>query len=89
MDESKGNQICEARLVRSPLYDCNEATPGRDKSPVILNRFNGIATNDRFVNNMSFMKKNVASGRAEIFKNYKEFDSGKHFCWIHQVTDDL
>ncbi|KAJ1411376.1 Pollen protein Ole e I like [Sesbania bispinosa] len=74
VDEKLEGQICEARLVSSPLYDCNEATPGRDHSRVLLNRFNGLATSDRFINNMGFMKKDVASSCAEILKLNQKLD---------------
>lgn len=74
VDETEENQICDVKLVSSPLADCKEPTPGRDQSRVILNRFNGIDTNDRFVNNMGFMTKGVASVCAEIFRQYRDFD---------------
>lgn len=75
VDEDHENQICDAKLVSSPQHDCKEATPGRDQSRVILNRYNGIATDDRFVNNMGFMTKDVASGCDEILRQYQEFDN--------------
>ncbi|RDY12710.1 Protein DOWNSTREAM OF FLC, partial [Mucuna pruriens] len=76
VDAIQANQNCEARLVTSPLPDCKEPTPGRDHSRVILNRFNGIATNDRFVNNLGFMKDRVASVCAKIFRHYRDIDNG-------------
>lgn len=79
VDEDHENQICDAKLVSSPQHDCKEATPGRDQSRVILNRYNGIATDDRFVNNMGFMTKGVASGCAEILRQYQEFDNDNQF----------
>ncbi|TKY56240.1 DOWNSTREAM OF FLC [Spatholobus suberectus] len=75
VDANQANQNCDARLVTSPLPDCKEPTPGRDHSRVILNRFNGIATNDRFVNSLGFMKEKVASGCAKIFRRYGELDN--------------
>ncbi|KAK7275743.1 hypothetical protein RIF29_16865 [Crotalaria pallida] len=79
VDAHQENQICEAKLVSSPKHDCIEATPGRDRSRVILNRFNGIATDDRFVNNMGFMTKEVASGCARILRQYPEFDNDENY----------
>ncbi|KAK7301247.1 hypothetical protein RJT34_12108 [Clitoria ternatea] len=76
VDGHQANQNCDARLVSSPQRDCKEPTPGRDHSRVILNRYNGIATSDRFVNNFGFMKKKVASVCARIFKQYRDFDPG-------------
>jgi len=74
VDANQANQNCDASLVTSPLRDCNEPTPGRDHSRVILNRYNGIATNDRFVNNLGFMKKKIASACARIFRRYRDYD---------------
>ncbi|KAL2317718.1 hypothetical protein Fmac_031594 [Flemingia macrophylla] len=76
VEANQANQNCDARLVTSPLPDCKEPAPGRDHSRVILNRFNGIATKDRFVNNLGFMKEEVASSCAEIFRRYREIDNG-------------
>ncbi|KAL9315763.1 hypothetical protein ACSQ67_016764 [Phaseolus vulgaris] len=74
VDANQANQNCDASLVTSPLRDCREPTPGRDHSRVVLNRFNGIATNDRFVNNLGFMKQKVASACAKILRRYREHD---------------
>ncbi|KAH1100482.1 hypothetical protein AAZX31_13G071200 [Glycine max] len=76
VDANQANQNCDASLVTSPLRDCKEPTPGRDHTRVNLNRFNGIATNDRFVNNLGFMKEIVASSCAKIFKSYQELGNG-------------
>ncbi|XP_027368379.1 protein DOWNSTREAM OF FLC-like [Abrus precatorius] len=87
VDEKQANQICDVRLVSNPLHDCKEATPGRDQSRIILNRFNGIATNERFVNNMGFMKTRVASGCAKILGTLKSSIMGNNFTEIYHVSN--
>ncbi|WVY92139.1 hypothetical protein V8G54_037653 [Vigna mungo] len=77
VDANQANQNCDASLVTSPLPDCREPTPGRDHSRVILNRYNGIATKDRFVNNLGFMKQKVVSACAKIFRRYRDNDDGE------------
>ncbi|CAJ1971789.1 unnamed protein product [Sphenostylis stenocarpa] len=74
VDANQANQNCDVGLVTSPLPDCKEPSPGRDHSRVILNRFNGIATSDRFVNNLGFMKQKVASACAKILRPYPDYD---------------
>jgi len=74
VDANQANQNCDASLVTSPLRNCREPTPGRDHSRVILNRFNGIATEDRFVNNFGFMTEKVASACAKILRRYRDYD---------------
>lgn len=74
VDANQANQNCDASLVTSSLPDCREPTPGRDHSRVILNRYNGIATKDRFVNNLGFMKQKVVSACAKIFRRYRDND---------------
>ncbi|CAL0318582.1 unnamed protein product [Lupinus luteus] len=78
VDAFHENQICDAKLVTSPVHHCNEPTPGRDQSPVILNRQNGIITDHRFVNNIGFITKEVASGCAQILRQYQEFNNDEN-----------
>ncbi len=74
VDEDHADQVCDAKLVSSSQDDCKEATPGRDQARVILTGYNGIASNDRFTNAIGFMTQEVASGCADILKQYQEFD---------------
>lgn len=74
VDEDHADQVCDAKLVSSPQHDCKEATPGRDQARVILTGYNGIASNDRFANAIGFMTQEVASGCADILRQYQEFD---------------
>ncbi|KAG5018982.1 hypothetical protein AAZX31_06G100900 [Glycine max] len=75
VDEDHADQICSAKLVSSPHPQCKEVTPGRDEAVVILTRYNGIASDDRFANAMGFMSQEVASGCAEVLRQYEEFDN--------------
>nr|AFK37732.1 unknown [Lotus japonicus] len=75
VSEDHGDQICDAKLISSPHPTCKEATPGRDQARVILTRYNGIASDDRFANAMGFMSENVAAGCTQILKQYEELDN--------------
>ncbi|CAL0319360.1 unnamed protein product [Lupinus luteus] len=74
VNEDHKDQVCNAKLVKSNHPTCNEATPGRDASRVILTGYNGIATNKRFANAMGYMTKEVASGCADVLKLYQQLD---------------
>ncbi|CAL5202885.1 unnamed protein product [Lathyrus oleraceus] len=78
VDEDRADNVCDVKLVRSPQNSCNEATPGRDQARVILTRYNGIASNDRFANAMLFMANEVASGCAEILQKMHELDDDEN-----------
>lgn len=75
VNEDHADEVCNAKLVRSPHPQCKEPTPGRDQALVILTGYNGIASNDRFANAMGFMSQEVAPDCAQILKQYQEFDN--------------
>ncbi|KAG2709271.1 hypothetical protein I3760_05G230600 [Carya illinoinensis] len=72
--EDHEDQLCDAMLVSSSQHDCATASPGRERARVILTGYNGIASNNRFVNAMGFMKEEALSGCAEVLKQYQEDD---------------
>ncbi|KAB1199832.1 Protein DOWNSTREAM OF FLC [Morella rubra] len=72
--EDHADQLCDAMLVSSPQHDCATASPGRDRTRVILTNYNGIASKDRFANAMGFMKEEAMSGCADVLKQYQESD---------------
>ena len=72
--EDHKDQICDAVLVSSPQTDCASAAPGRERARVILTRYNGIASDQRFANSMGFMKEQVLSGCSQLLKQYQEYD---------------
>ncbi|OIV96708.1 hypothetical protein TanjilG_09250 [Lupinus angustifolius] len=74
VNEDHKDQVCNAKLVNSNHPTCNEAAPGRDAARVILTGYNGIASNNRFANAMGYMTREVASGCADVLKQYQEFD---------------
>lgn len=75
VDEDHADEVCNAKLVSSPHPECREVTPGRDEALVILTRYNGIASDDRYANAMGFMSQDVAEGCAEVLRQYQEFDN--------------
>lgn len=75
VDEDHANEMCDVKVVSSPQMDCREAAPGRDQARVILTRNNGLASDERAVNTVGFMKTEAASGCAEILRQYQEFDN--------------
>lgn len=74
INEDHEDQLCDAMLVSSPQHDCATVSPGRERTRVILTRYNGIASDNRFANAMGFMKDKALSGCAEILKQYQESD---------------
>ncbi|KAJ7959046.1 Pollen-specific protein [Quillaja saponaria] len=74
VNEDHEDQICDCKLLSSPDTNCKTAAPGRDQARVILTRYNGIASNNRYANAMGFMKEEALSGCTEILKQYQEFD---------------
>lgn len=69
------DEICSVKILSSPHPECTVVTPGRDEALVILTRYNGIASDDRYANAMGFMSREVAAGCAEVLKQYQEFDN--------------
>lgn len=72
--EDHEDQLCDALLVSSSQHDCATVSPGRERARVILTGYNGIASNNRFVNAMGFIKEEALSGCAEVLKQYQEDD---------------
>lgn len=68
------DQLCDVVLVSSPLHGCATADPGRDRSRVILTRYNGIAEDTRFANALGFMKEEAMSGCSMILQQYQELE---------------
>lgn len=74
VDQDRADDVCDVKLISSPERSCSERAPGRDQARVILTRYNGIATNDRFANAMLYMAEEVASGCAQVLKQMQELD---------------
>lgn len=69
-----GDNLCDAMLVSSPQSDCSEADPGRNRSRVILTRYNGLVSDARFANAMGFFKSEPISGCTKLLQKYQETD---------------
>ncbi|KAF5740249.1 putative Pollen-specific protein C13 precursor [Tripterygium wilfordii] len=72
--EDHEDQICDAMVVHSPQHDCKTPAQGRDRARVVLTRYNGIASDNRFANAMGFEKDEAVSGCTELLQQYQEFD---------------
>ncbi|XP_047319418.1 protein DOWNSTREAM OF FLC-like [Impatiens glandulifera] len=53
----RGDDICDAVLVSSPLTDCDEIDTRRSRASIILTRSNGLSSDVRPVNSMGFLLK--------------------------------
>lgn len=74
VNEDHEDQLCDAMLVSSPQSDCKSPSAGRDRARVILTRYNGIASDNRFANAMGFMKEEPMSGCTELLRQYQEYE---------------
>ncbi|XP_030453317.1 protein DOWNSTREAM OF FLC [Syzygium oleosum] len=74
VSEDHLDQLCDAMLVSSPQPNCQKPAAGRDRARVILTRYNGIASDDRFANNMGFVIDQPLSGCAQVLQQYQDFD---------------
>uniref|UniRef100_A0A7N0UPE0 Uncharacterized protein n=1 Tax=Kalanchoe fedtschenkoi TaxID=63787 RepID=A0A7N0UPE0_KALFE len=72
VNEDHGDEVCEAVLIGSPAPDCASAAPGHDRARVILTRYNGMASDDRFVNSLGFMADEALAGCDEVLQQYNE-----------------
>ncbi|GMP32723.1 hypothetical protein CsSME_00006358 [Camellia sinensis var. sinensis] len=70
----RGDDLCDSVLVSSPESDCAEADPGRDRSRVILTRYNGINSDTRFANAIGFFRNEPMSGCTQLLQKYQETD---------------
>ncbi|KAK4742082.1 hypothetical protein SAY87_000083 [Trapa incisa] len=72
--EDHVDQLCDAMLVSSSHPTCRIPSEGRDKARVILTRHNGMATDNRFANNMGFVTEKPMSGCNQILQQYQDLD---------------
>ncbi|XP_058179527.1 pollen-specific protein C13-like [Rhododendron vialii] len=69
-----GDNLCDAVLVSSPQSDCSEADPARNRSRVILTRYNGLISDARFANAMGFLRSEPMSGCSQLLQKYQDTD---------------
>ncbi|KAI7754248.1 hypothetical protein M8C21_018008 [Ambrosia artemisiifolia] len=72
VNEDHGDETCDVVLVSSPLGDCKNADPGRDRARLALTSYNGIVSDTRFANAMGFMKDEVMSGCTTLLQSLME-----------------
>ncbi|XP_047967845.1 protein DOWNSTREAM OF FLC-like [Salvia hispanica] len=68
----RGDDTCDAVLVKSDNPECATPNAGRDRARVILTRNNGMTSNIRYANNMGFLKRTPLANCAQILQKYQE-----------------
>ncbi|KAF5184451.1 Major pollen allergen ole e [Thalictrum thalictroides] len=68
-------EICEVKLISSPMDGCNEIVPGLDTARVLVTSNNGISELSRYVNSLGFLKAKPLTECAEILKGLGIFPS--------------
>ncbi|XP_023001897.1 pollen-specific protein C13-like [Cucurbita maxima] len=74
VNEDHEDQVCDALLISSPEKECSAVSEGRDRARVILTRYNGIASNDRYVNAMGFARNEALSGCNQVLSQYQDIE---------------
>lgn len=74
VSEDHEDQFCDTMLVSSSQLRCSNVSPGHNRARVTLTRFNGIASDERFANNLGFLRDAASPGCAEIMKQYQEIE---------------
>ncbi|XAR73347.1 hypothetical protein NMG60_11007291 [Bertholletia excelsa] len=70
-----GDEMCDVVLVKSPLADCAEPDPERNRARVILTRSNGLISNIRYCNALGFLRNEPINGCTKILEKYNDPDS--------------
>ncbi|CAH8313034.1 unnamed protein product [Eruca vesicaria subsp. sativa] len=69
--EDHKDEMCDVMLVKSSDKGCSKISKGREQSRVILNHYNGIASQIRHANNMGFEKDVTDVFCSELIKKYQ------------------
>ncbi|KAF8103550.1 hypothetical protein N665_0188s0481 [Sinapis alba] len=69
--EDHKDEMCDVMLVKSSDKACSKISRGREQSRVILNHYNGIASQIRHANNMGFEKDVSDVFCSELIKKYQ------------------
>ncbi|KZV49757.1 olee1-like protein-like [Dorcoceras hygrometricum] len=72
VESDRGDDYCDAVLVKSLDPECSEANQGRDRARVILTSNNGMTSNTRFANPMGFLKNRPLASCSKILQKYQE-----------------
>ncbi|CAA3008402.1 major pollen allergen Lol p 11-like [Olea europaea subsp. europaea] len=68
----RGDDVCDAMLVKSSDPECATPNRGRDRARVILTRNNGMTSDTRFANAMGFLKNEPLASCPQILQKYQE-----------------
>ncbi|KAJ3671807.1 hypothetical protein LUZ60_007886 [Juncus effusus] len=71
MKDNHEEEICEVELVESPLTNCNEIIPGRNRARVTLADDTGITSNQRYANPLGYLKDSPLDICAKVMEMYK------------------
>ncbi|KAK6135023.1 hypothetical protein DH2020_031250 [Rehmannia glutinosa] len=71
----RGDDICDAVLVKSSDPECSTPNTGRDRARVILTRNNGMNSNTRFANAMGFLKNTPLASCPQILQQYQDTEA--------------
>ncbi|XP_051140189.1 pollen allergen Che a 1-like [Andrographis paniculata] len=71
VNEDRGDDYCDAALVKSSNPECRNPNPGRDKARVILTSNNGMTSNTRYVNAMGFERNVALESCPQILQKYE------------------
>ncbi|KAL0378478.1 UNVERIFIED_CONTAM: protein DOWNSTREAM OF FLC [Sesamum radiatum] len=72
VETDRGDDFCDAVLVKSADPECSTPNEGRDRARVILTRNNGMISNKRFANAMGFLKNTPLANCPMILQKYQE-----------------
>ncbi|KAL0448601.1 UNVERIFIED_CONTAM: Major pollen allergen Ole e 1, partial [Sesamum latifolium] len=72
VETDRGDDFCDAVLVKSADPECSMPNEGRDRARVILTRNNGMISNKRFANAMGFLKNTPLANCPMILQKYQE-----------------
>ena len=70
----QADRICHVVLVDSPLADCKNVDPVRNRAEIILTRSNGAISDLHYANSLGFVKDKALPGCAELVKKILESD---------------
>ncbi|KAL2521605.1 Pollen Ole e 1 allergen and extensin family protein [Forsythia ovata] len=72
VQSDRGDDACDAVLVKSSDPECSTPNSGRDRARVILTRNNGMVSDTRFANAMGFLQNVPLASCPQILQKYQE-----------------
>lgn len=79
VQSDRGEDFCDAVLVKSSDPECSSPNAGRDRARVILTNNNGMASTTRHANAMGFLANKPLPNCPQILQKYLETDEW-HLC---------